>query len=209
MIGNDDYDDDDDDKITHRNLINLRSYRVLSPEEKVRKRGRLIDWKNLYFPIGCGMVKNGVPANIMVVQRPDGTFGSATDPAVTYVTTVTPNPQRHGLGGGSGGSSSSEYHHTHQMGNNMHSTSFNYNKPGNHGHSNYDNSNHDNTNHREPNSNGEFQFSHQHVGPSGTTYVNFNYNGVGDTNQGQENHQTGGLIQCFSTPSFLYHWHYH
>lgn len=168
----------------------------MSPEERVRKKGRLIDWKNLYFPIGCGMVKNGVPANVMVIQRPDGTFGSATDPSITYVTTVTaaPFPQRHALGSGGSSSSSSsgQYQHSHQLGNHMSSSTFNYNKPGNHGTSN----------NREPNSSGEFQFTSHHVGPSGTTDVHFNYNGVPDTNNGQQmqHHQNGGLIQCFSTP---------
>lgn len=139
--------------------------RILSPEEKFRKKGRLLNWEDLYFPIGCGMVKGGVPTNIMVVQRPDGTFGPATDPSVSFVPSTSRPESRLGSG---------QYHHTHQIGSHSGSTAINYNKPGNHG------------SNRDPNSNGEFQFSHQHVGPSGITSVNFNYNGVGED-------QSGGL----------------
>ena len=40
--------------------------------------GQTVAWKDLYFPIGCGMVKDGVKPNIPVVQRPDGTYTSVT-----------------------------------------------------------------------------------------------------------------------------------
>lgn len=42
--------------------------------EKQKKKGQVLDWKDLYFPIGCGMVKGGVLPNVPVIQRPDGTF---------------------------------------------------------------------------------------------------------------------------------------
>lgn len=153
--------------------------RILSPEEKFRKKGRLLNWEDLYFPIGCGMVKGGVPTNIMVVQRPDGRFGPATDPTVSFVP-VTAQPESR-LSSVSGG----QYQHSHQIGSHSGSTSFNYNKPGNHGNHN-----------RDPNSNGEFQFSHQHVGPSGMTSVNFNYHGVGED-------QSGGL-RLINNHHFIY-----
>lgn len=38
------------------------------------KNGKTLVWKDLYFPIGCGMVKGGIIPNVPVVQRPDGTF---------------------------------------------------------------------------------------------------------------------------------------
>lgn len=38
------------------------------------KEGLTLVWKDLYFPIGCGMVKGGISPNVPVVQRPDGTF---------------------------------------------------------------------------------------------------------------------------------------
>lgn len=43
-------------------------------ELSTKRRGLTLDWKNLYFPIGCGMVKGGVLPNVPVVQRPDGSF---------------------------------------------------------------------------------------------------------------------------------------
>lgn len=140
----------------------------------------MLDWQNLYFPIGCGMVKGGVPTNVMVTQRPDGSFGPASDPTVTFVpvTTASPIVPKHSLGGGGGGSSG-HYESTHHVGSHSGSTAINYNKPGNHG-------NHDDNG---QNSHGEFQFSHQHVGPSGTSSVNFNYNGFGSPDSPNE----GGL----------------
>lgn len=43
-------------------------------EEKTKKKGLSLDWKDLYFPIGCGMVKGGLMPNVPIVQHPDGTF---------------------------------------------------------------------------------------------------------------------------------------
>ena len=123
------------------------------------------------------MVKGGVPTNVMVTQRPDGTFGPASDPTISFVpvTTASPPVPKYALGDGS---SSGSYQSSHQIGSHSGSTSINYNKPGNHG------------NHGHPN--GEFQFSHQHVGPSGTSSVNFNYNGFGGTDNEP---QTGGGLK--------------
>lgn len=53
-----------------RHLVN----RTLKSEDRPKKKGRLVDWKNLYFPIGCGMMKDGVPADVPLVQQPDGSF---------------------------------------------------------------------------------------------------------------------------------------
>lgn len=46
----------------------------LKLEPSVRRRGRTIDWQDLYFPIGCGMVKDGVPANIPLIRHSDGSY---------------------------------------------------------------------------------------------------------------------------------------
>lgn len=136
----------------------------------------------------------------MIVQRPDGTFGAATDPTISFASTGSPiipqdstfqeqptvggdqELQRHGPTSGT-------YSHTHQTGSHTGSTQINYNKPSNHlgGGSGGDGGE------REPN--GEFQFTHQHVSPSGTTSVNFNYNGIGGTNT--QNGGGGGLSLSF------------
>lgn len=34
----------------------------------------MLDWKDLYFPIGCGMAKGGVVLNAPVVRAPGGNF---------------------------------------------------------------------------------------------------------------------------------------
>lgn len=39
-----------------------------------KRKGRTIDWQDLYFPIGCGMVKGGVPANTPLEKQPDGSY---------------------------------------------------------------------------------------------------------------------------------------
>lgn len=39
-----------------------------------QRRGRTIDWQDLYFPIGCGMQKGGVPANVPLVKQSDGSY---------------------------------------------------------------------------------------------------------------------------------------
>lgn len=48
--------------------------RTLKSDDRPKKKGRLVDWKNLYFPIGCGMLKGGVPADVPLVQQADGIF---------------------------------------------------------------------------------------------------------------------------------------
>lgn len=48
--------------------------RTLNSENRPKKKGRLVDWKNLYFPIGCGMMKGGVPPDVPLVQQADGSF---------------------------------------------------------------------------------------------------------------------------------------
>lgn len=52
-------------------------YRMISTiklEPNHRRRGRTINWQDLYFPMGCGKVKDGVPANIPLMRQTDGSF---------------------------------------------------------------------------------------------------------------------------------------
>lgn len=47
---------------------------TLKFDGKEKRRGRTIDWQDLYFPIGCGMVKGGVPANVPLIKEMDGSY---------------------------------------------------------------------------------------------------------------------------------------
>lgn len=57
-----------------KSLVRNFGNRTLKSEDRPRKKGRLVDWKNLYFPMGCGMIKGGVPADVPLVQQADGSF---------------------------------------------------------------------------------------------------------------------------------------
>lgn len=46
----------------------------LKYEANQKRRGRTIDWQDLYFPIGCGMVKGGVPPNVPLIKQSDGKY---------------------------------------------------------------------------------------------------------------------------------------
>lgn len=43
-----------------------------------KRRGRTIDWQDLYFPIGCGMAKGGVPPNVQLAKQADGSYTPVT-----------------------------------------------------------------------------------------------------------------------------------
>lgn len=49
-------------------------FSTIKLEPNHRRRGRTINWQDLYFPIGCGKVKDGVPANIPLMRQTDGSF---------------------------------------------------------------------------------------------------------------------------------------
>lgn len=53
----------------------LRSHCSVDVDEKPHKpKGVMLDWKDLYFPIGCGMAKGGVLLNAPVIRTPSGIF---------------------------------------------------------------------------------------------------------------------------------------
>lgn len=143
------------------------------------------------------MIKGGVPTNIPIVQRPDGSFASALDPNVAFVPTSTPLPALGPLERGAPGKKG-EYHSSHQFGSHAGSTSINHNKPSGHGLGGHGLGSHGHGNsNREPNSSGEFEFHHQHVGPSGTSMVDFNYHGMGSSSS-----HNGG--RTFNLISFIH-----
>lgn len=80
-------DSDDLLKVTHY-VADSQGYRTLEHEKPVlvypvnennvdadeKPKGVMLDWKDLYFPIGCGMAKGGVLLNTPVIRAPGGIF---------------------------------------------------------------------------------------------------------------------------------------
>ncbi|XP_037037867.1 uncharacterized protein LOC119075495 isoform X2 [Bradysia coprophila] len=83
-------DSDDLLKVTHY-VADSQGYRTLEHEKPVlvypvnentvdadekpyKPKGVMLDWKDLYFPIGCGMAKGGVILNAPVIRAPGGIF---------------------------------------------------------------------------------------------------------------------------------------
>jgi hypothetical protein len=83
-------DTDDLLKVTHY-VADSQGYRTLEHEKPVlvypidenfvnadekpyKPKGVMLDWKDLYFPIGCGMAKGGVLLNAPVIRAPGGQF---------------------------------------------------------------------------------------------------------------------------------------
>lgn len=52
-------------------LFKFPEYSVDADE---KPRGVMLDWKDLYFPIGCGMAKGGVLLDAPVFRAPGGSF---------------------------------------------------------------------------------------------------------------------------------------
>lgn len=56
----------------HENFVEYFSSVKFDANQK--RKGRTIDWQDLYFPIGCGMMKGGVPANTPLAKQSDGSY---------------------------------------------------------------------------------------------------------------------------------------
>ncbi|KAJ6643834.1 hypothetical protein Bhyg_08799, partial [Pseudolycoriella hygida] len=99
-------DSDDLLKVTHY-VADSQGYRTLEHEKPVlvypinennvdadekhyKPKGVMLDWKDLYFPIGCGMSKGGVLLNTPVIRAPGGTFQQLGETKFPVLPSVEP-----------------------------------------------------------------------------------------------------------------------
>lgn len=60
--------------------MNFHHFSSLKLDTNQKRRGRTIDWQDLYFPIGCGKSKGGIPPNIPLIRQADGSYAPVSKP---------------------------------------------------------------------------------------------------------------------------------